>query len=759
MKKITLLTIFFCFVLGAFAQKGFYDLDKIQDIKIVFGYADWDAKLDAQKAGAQDYIIALSCTINGEKFDSVGVKYKGNSSYSATRKKNPLHIKLDWKKNQNYNGVTSIKMSNIFADPSYIREPLSYKLLGDYMDCPRANFAKVYVENKYYGVMTNVEPINNKFVGEHFGSSENTFIKCNPKFGGGVPPGGSNVPTLIFLTYDSTKYKNIYELESKTGWYDLIKLTDTLAKKPNSLDKVLDVDRAIWMLAFNNLFVNLDSYSGAFGQNYYLYKDDNQRFIPIVWDLNMSFGSFNSTGLGGVSTNLAQLKADLHSGTATRPLIKAIFANSTYKKMYYAHMRTMLKECFVNKKYETEAIAMRTFIEPEVKTDVNPLSTYAQFQTGMTATGAGGAPGQNVRGISNLMEARVTYLLAQTEFTAATPVISNVDFSPKSAKKGDDIWITAKIEDLNNAVVAYREDSEDIFTKVQLYDDGAHQDGAANDGVFGASLKAKDFKMQYYIYAENANTGIFAPERAEHEFYKIELQNAGTSSVAIGDLVINELMPANKITAIDPTDTASDDWAEIFNNSTQELSLDNLYLTDDFAQKDKWQFPTGIKIPAKGRLIVWLDEDGKAVNGFHASFKLSASGEQLMLAKADGTVLDSLSFKATNDDNSLERCPDGTGAFAMTAKPTFNSQNCKPLSATNASQITDYQVFPNPFTNILTIEGEGIQQVEITTINGQRLLSQKINETSQHQISMENFDTGIYILKINQNVVRKIIKN
>ena len=42
---------------------------------------------------------------------------------------------------------------------------------------------------------------------------------------------------------------------------------------PPVAEKVLDVDRALWMLAFNNVLVNLDSYSGAFRQNYYLYHD------------------------------------------------------------------------------------------------------------------------------------------------------------------------------------------------------------------------------------------------------------------------------------------------------------------------------------------------------------------------------------------------------------------------------------------------------------------------------------------------------
>ncbi len=759
MKKITLVSALISFALGAFAQKGLYNLDKIQDIQIVFGYTDWNAKMVAQKAGSQEYILAASCTINGEKFDSVGVKYKGNSSYKANNKKNPLHVKLDWIKNQSYHGVTSVKLGNIYADASYVREPLSYKLLSNYMDCPRANYAKVFIEGKYYGMMSNVEPINNKFVGDHFGSSENTFIKCNPKFSGGLP-GGNSLPSLISLGTDTALFIGKYELESKTGWKDLLTLIDTLAKKPSGIHKVLDVDRALWMLAFNNVFVNLDSYTGSFAQNYYLYKDDNGRFIPIVWDLNMSFASFTLTGgtTGGASTNLANMAYDLHKTNAARPLIKVLLSNPTYERMYVAHMRTMLKECFLNKLYETEAKAMRDSIDASVKTDVNPFATYTDFQNAMTAPNQGaGQPGQKVVGISTLMEARTKYLLALPKFTAETPSIENVDYAPKSAKAGDEIWVTAKIGEATAAYVSYREDSESIFEKTQLFDDGKHQDGAAGDGIFGASLKAKDFKMQYFVYAENNDAGIFSPERAEHEFYSLKLTNSGISSVLAGDLVLNEVMPSNKKTALDPSDGASDDWLELYNKSNAALSLDNLYLTDDFTKKDKWQFPAGLTIPAKGRLIVWLDEDGKALEGVHTSFKLSASGEQIMLAKADGTILDTLTYTSINDDYSMERCPDGTGAFKSTSKPTFNAENCKPLAANDVVELLDFQVFPNPTTTLLNVVSDDLTNIEMINLNGQKVLALAPLHEQNVSFSIEHLPAGLYFVKVNKTAVKRVL--
>ncbi|MBK8828892.1 MAG: CotH kinase family protein, partial [Saprospiraceae bacterium] len=55
----------------------------------------------------------------------------------------------------------------------------------------------------------------------------------------------------------------------------------------------MDVDRAIWMLAWNNYYVNFDSYSGS-GHNYLIYQDNNKRFSTIMWDLNEFYGAFNN---------------------------------------------------------------------------------------------------------------------------------------------------------------------------------------------------------------------------------------------------------------------------------------------------------------------------------------------------------------------------------------------------------------------------------------------------------------------------------
>ena len=87
------------------------------------------------------------------------------------------------------------------------------------------------------------------------------------------------LPNLAYKGVDTTLYYGHYEMKSDGGWTELMHLCDTLVNHTDTIEEILDVDKALWMLAFNVVMVNLDSYSGSFAQNYYLYRDNKERFF------------------------------------------------------------------------------------------------------------------------------------------------------------------------------------------------------------------------------------------------------------------------------------------------------------------------------------------------------------------------------------------------------------------------------------------------------------------------------------------------
>ena len=732
-------------------SQTFYNSNAIQDIRIVFSQSNWDALLDAQEAGAGDYISAQSVTINGQVFNNVGVKYKGNSSYNPNYVKNPLHIELDTYVNQNYEGYTDIKLSNVIFDPSFVRETTAYSILGQYMHAPLANYANVYINGNLIGLYTNVESISKKFVNTHFGSNNNAFFSCSPPAGAG--PGTTNLPNLAYLGTNSASYESAYEIKSTTGWDDLINLTNTLSNNTSNIESVLDVDRALWMLAFDNLFVNIDSYIGQFKQNYYLYKDDNGRFNPILWDLNMSFGTFGQTGTTNLNTTLAkrQLNHLLHSGDAAWPLVQKLLAVPRYKKMYLAHYATMLSENISNNSYFTKAQTFQTLINSSVQADVNKFYTYAQFSSNMTtdiALGMNTAPG-----LSNLMSGRNTYLTALSDFTATKPSISAITPSVANPALGGSVTIRANVTNTNTDAVflGYRAASNLPFTKVLMFDDGAHNDGASGDNIYGGLMPISSITSQYYICAENNTIGAFSPARAEHEFYTI---TASYPTITPGSLVVNEIMAQNTSTVTDPSGDYSD-WFELYNNSSVTISLDNLFASDTSTNLLKWQFPSGITMAPNSYLIVWADQD-LTQEGIHADFKFSASGESCILSYANGIIIENVTFGVQVANMGYARVPNGTGNFVIQA-PTFNANN-QGLSISDFNQQNNQLlIYPNPTSNYVNIrisELMGSEKIKIFNLLGQIVIEKEAH--NDNTLDLTILSAGTYVVnygKINKKIV------
>lgn len=716
-------------------QSNFYEVDTIQTIDLTFTQSNWDYQLDTAKAGADGYILAVQCVINGVVYDSVGVKYKGNSSYDSAQIKNPLHIKLDYTHgNASYNGVQDIKLGNGFSDPTSIREVLAYEILRNYMAAPQCNFARVTINGVYYGLYSSAESIESDFNSTHFYSSSNSFFKCTPQ---NVLSG--QVPNLLYLGTDSANYTSRYEIKSSIAWKDLISLCDTLNNNAAFLDTILDIDRAIWMIAFNNVTVNLDSYSGAFSQNYYLYLDDNGRFNTIVWDLNMCFGGFTNTGTSNLNiAGMQTMTPLLHQSYGARPLIVKLISDSTYYRMYVAHMRTIANEFFADSAYYFRAVQLQALVDSSVQADSNSFYTYPQFQSAVS-NNTGTIPG-----LTTLMDARVAYLQTTPQFTATPPTIGVVSALPAAIALYDTVWISCSVSNANNVYLGYRDQIWKKFTHAQMFDDGLHGDGGAGDGVFGAAMPGTSALMQYYVYAENSAAGMFSPERAEYEYYTYLV---AVTTAGAGDIVINELLTYNATGATDASG-AHEDWIELFNTTGNPLGLNGLYISDDPTNHLKCALPDVI-VPAYGFLIVWADEDPGSTNEVHANFKLSSAGEVVVLSNASGTVLDSVAFAIIPTDQSYGRCPNGYGPWMTYSSPSFAGWNICPGSVNENETQSGIAVYPNPAGDVLNVKifDDGAPAYTLVSSTGELVRSGTFTQ-KENAIDLSGLADGMYILMV-----------
>lgn len=272
------------------SAQDLYDADQITEIEIDFYKANWDEILDQYMSMDSDERILADVTIDGIEFDSVGVRYKGNSSYRPNQVKNPLNIKLNYIKNHDYQGYYTLKLSNGFKDPSFVREVLALEIARKYMPSSRAGYANVSINGSLVGLYTNVQSVNDQFTTEHYYSEDRPFFEGA---GDGPAPAGCSYNIWDYLGSDSTScYPYYYDSKSGDHYSHLINFLDIFNNNPDAMEEVYNVDRHLWSMAFDIALLNLDAPIST-PHNFYLYLDVNERFNYIKWDMDMCFGVFN----------------------------------------------------------------------------------------------------------------------------------------------------------------------------------------------------------------------------------------------------------------------------------------------------------------------------------------------------------------------------------------------------------------------------------------------------------------------------------
>ena len=738
MRKTVVLLVLISSTLVSFSQDVF-DIG-IRKIEIFFNEPNWDDTLDVYYANnIGQRLIADSILIDGISDQDVGVKYKGNSSYNINNMKNPISLKLDYVHNgQSIDGYNVLKLSNGFKDPTFVREVLGYEMAREYMPASKATYANVFINGTWNGLYTLVQSVDDDFLNEHFYERKGPFFKVdNTNVQVSGCPGGSNGIWKYFS--DTNCLQKAYEMQSTADWTPLGNFLDTLNNYFIEVESVLDIDRTLWMLAYNNLLVALDGPVNAIPHNFYMFQDNNNRFSPILWDMNMTFGTFtNGFNPPVTPTTLQQLDVFHGSTNAQNRMTLQMFSDDRYRRMYIAHMRTIMNEQFANNNYYNRALQLQAIIDSSIATDPNLFYTYNEFITNLTNVVGGGPNG--IIGITELMDARLNYLQSTPEFTATPPTLTSILTNPVAVLPHTSVSITAAISNSNYAYLGYRYTFADKFEKLQMYDDGMHGDGTAGDGVYGATINIDARDVQYYFYAENTDAGIFSPERAEKEYHQLPV---------VGGLVINEILAGN-VSAVADQNGEYDDWVELYNGNNFSLNLNGYYLSDNENDLTKWTFPS-VTIPANGYLIVWCDTAGGTQSGLHTTYRLSADQEEVYLTDPTNTVIDAVHYVNMPSDKGYARVPNGTGAMQYQTH-TYDAANQNGTGIDNINVSGKMRVYPNPSNNRIYVLG-ATEGVSVFNMMGQEVFHKK----QVKSIDISNWENGIYFVKSGNSVV-KIIK-
>lgn len=411
-------------------ESKLFNKDGVISIDIKADEDDWANMLEN---ATQEEYISCDVTINGETFESVGIRPKGNSSLStvANSDSDRYSFKFEFDqyvKGQTFYGLDKFVINNIQSDSTYMKDYLSYDLMT-YMGVKTPLFAytKVTVNGEDWGFYLAVEALEESFAQRNYGSDYGMlykpesmgmrgngkmedFVKENARedtqeaegdsntggnaggfqgggqggqgggAGGGFGGGSSGGTDLKYTDDSISSYSNIFDYEVFKGTdSDYERVIEALKNLNDGTDieKYIDVDASLRYFAVNTVLVNLDSYFSNMKHNYYLYEEDG-KLTMLPWDYNLAFGGFQS----GSASSAINFPIDTPvSGVelSERPFLAKLLEVDEYKEKYHEYLQEIVDNYFNSGVFESTIDNVNSLISDYVKNDPSAFCTYDQY--------------------------------------------------------------------------------------------------------------------------------------------------------------------------------------------------------------------------------------------------------------------------------------------------------------------------------------------------------------------------------------------
>lgn len=318
-------------------------------------------------------------TYNGIKIGYTGVRVKGNSSLMtvASSDSNRYSFKLAFNKyiEQDLAGYTKINLNNNFADPSYMREYLTYDVLEKMgLETPNYSYVNVSINGEHYGLYLAVENIEEPYLERNFGNSTGNLYKADT---------GAKLAWEDGMSIDDTGLIMKSGLENNTKLLEFIKALHD----GKDIESYFDVDKYLRNLAVTTVTADMDSYQGMMSHNYYLYEQ-NGKFTFLAWDHNMSIGGMIGTDIDVQKEML--IDEPTIGAVENHPLVNYVLSNSEYKEQYHDYVQQTVD---LLKDIESQVDELKSLIGDEVKKDPTAFYSYDEFLANTGDESIDGYPG------------------------------------------------------------------------------------------------------------------------------------------------------------------------------------------------------------------------------------------------------------------------------------------------------------------------------------------------------------------------------
>lgn len=509
---------------GTAAAQDLYDTSIVRTMNLSFHDANWLTRL-RQNYSSETPILA-DLTVDGVTYPSVGVRIRGNTSYTALptgSEKFSLKVEMDFTDpNQELLGYDTLNLNNGFRDPTFCREVVYNNYVAQFVPNPRANHVLVTLNGQNWGVYVNVQQPNKRMLRDYFTNADGLRIRC------------ANNPNGPGLRYNGTSPANYsaYEIQIDGGLADplgaLIAVCNSLTNEPlaswQNIDTLFAIDPSIWSVVLENFLTDDDSYINK-GCDFMTYRDPiDGRMHLMQRDANETFTQWN----WAITRNFTQ---------TTKPVLNRVLAVPELRQRYMAHYRTAAQD--MNWAYfGPRFTALRNQIDAAVLADPKKLYSHTLFQNNFTSTVTlpyTGLAGGTIIGLQQFVSQRASFLASTAELAASGPTIHDAWPSHEAPDPADTVWITASVAPAGSPIskveLFYRPSPAGGYQRLLMESIGG--------GQYAAPLPitpSPGLSVPYYVAATAANTYnsvSFLPALAERGPATVEYTLGAAHSMRI----------------------------------------------------------------------------------------------------------------------------------------------------------------------------------------------------------------------------------
>lgn len=398
--------------------------EEVYTVRVDIPTSDWQAIL-ADPQAEQYYPASLE--FNGAVIDNVGFRIKGQGSLmfiGDDSKRYGFKVDINEYQDQKFMGMKKLVLNQSFADPSYMRDVLSYKIMREAgVPAPETSYVELWVAGEHMGLYQLVEMIDSEFVERHFPQDHETTGKGD-MYKGELGQRLTWVDNNIASYSDGLRLKlNKETIGTPEEGEALLRFLDSINNGDDKLAHI-HTDLMVKYLAASVLVGNMDSPIGGTANNFYLYEQRSEdRFTILPWDYNLAFGMWGDGpavsiggggfgggfGGGGFGGGFGETNADcdvldhvidnpVHDTNDSRPMLDAILADPQLKQQYHEHLQTLLDTAYNPDYLEAEIMRIAELIDPYVQADPTKFFTYQEWRMSLTQDLPEGSDISNGRG-------------------------------------------------------------------------------------------------------------------------------------------------------------------------------------------------------------------------------------------------------------------------------------------------------------------------------------------------------------------------